>query len=289
MSAAFLRSIGALNLEPLNFISLEFWDPIFFVWSIGAAFCFAIGFFISGTAVISENRENELLAQKKLSLELETSLEDQKNLKKLLLHEVKRPLNTISSTLQCIQTETLPQPDALIKPQQLVHQANTYMEGIGNYDDIDSLLDRPNFSPITVSEIANDIKTKWNINVKINDNVGAAHLNVDQFLLDIALGNLIENAMKYGGKTSAPFINIGSTSNEVTFDVIDGGHGIEPEEAANVFKKFYKIGTPSGNALMGCGLGLFVVKRIAEAHFGSARVLQQNPSTLRLTLPVYRG
>jgi two-component system OmpR family sensor kinase len=73
--------------------------------------------------------------------------------------------------------------------------------------------------------------------------------------------------------------------------VIDTGPGIDPEQAAHVFERFYR-GTPPGSGdaaprTEGSGLGLAIVKTIAEAHGGTATVTSRpgDGSRFEITLP----
>lgn len=284
-----LRMTAALVDHPHSWFSLTLWDPVFFIWSIGAVFCFAIGFFINGTAVLSKETHEILERQQRLGADLEAALEDQRNLQKLMLHEVKRPLNAISSTVQAMQAQSTLAPQDFKKLRKLTKQANAYLEGLSEFEEINSLLDYPNLSVVSVEDLAKDLHHKWNVTVSGYQNKPTETLCVDRFLFDIALGNLIENAQKYGTSSSSVEVEVIIGSHDVSFDVKDDGLGIAPTEADKVFGKFYKVGPASGNALKGCGLGLYVVRRIAEAHKGSAYVVSQTPSIVRFTLPLSKS
>lgn len=284
--AASLRGISGLTGSPNTYLSLEFWDPVFFVWSIAAVYCFAIGFFINGTAVMSRETHDSLEAQKKLGEDLAEALEGQHNLQKLMLHEVKRPLNAISSAVQVMLAENSASKEGLTSLRSLIEKANTYLEGIGDFEEINSLLDNPDLTAIKVTEIADDLRNKWGVSIGMSHDVSETVLWADRLLMDIALSNLIENAQKYGTGAKPVAVLISRQGDQLVFDVLDDGVGIPVEEADKVFGKFYKMGNASGNALKGCGLGLYVVHRIAQAHSGSARVISQTPSTLRFSLPV---
>ena len=282
---ASLRAISALTGSPHTYLSLEFWDPVFFVWSIAAVFCFAIGFFINGTAVISRETHDSLEAHKKLGDDLAEALENQRNLQKLMLHEVKRPLNAISSAVQVMLAEPSASEEGLTSLRSLVQQANTYLEGIGDFEEINSLLDSPDLTAIKVAELADDLRNKWGVSIGMSQDVSETVIWADTLLMDIALSNLIENAQKYGTGAKPVAVLLSRHGDQLAFDVVDDGVGIPVEEADKVFGKFYKIGNASGNALKGCGLGLYVVHRIAEAHGGSAKVMSRTPSTLRFSIP----
>jgi signal transduction histidine kinase len=70
--------------------------------------------------------------------------------------------------------------------------------------------------------------------------------------------------------------------------VSDDGIGIPPEEKAKIFQKFYQIEASFTGQVQGMGLGLALVKRVAEAHGGDVRVESSlgSGSTFTLSLPI---
>jgi two-component system sensor histidine kinase TctE len=91
-------------------------------------------------------------------------------------------------------------------------------------------------------------------------------------MLQGMLNNLIENAIAYGNDSGTITVRLLTTPN-VQVQVEDDGPGIPAHERARVFERFYRIPGSAGN---GCGLGLAIVRRIAEAH--GAAVIISNPA-----------
>ncbi len=90
----------------------------------------------------------------------------------------------------------------------------------------------------------------------------------DATLLGRALTNLLENAKRHGGGVSS--LRIDSTDDEVVFVVEDRGPGFSDAELKKVFDSFYRGDHRAGAAHGSLGLGLSLVRRIAEAHGGRA-------------------
>jgi two-component system, OmpR family, sensor kinase len=88
-------------------------------------------------------------------------------------------------------------------------------------------------------------------------------IEADATLLGRLLGNLIDNAKKHGGGVDA--LKVKRENGHVAFEVEDQGEGFAPGEDARVFEPFYRRGENGS-----LGLGLALVKRIAEAHGGRA-------------------
>src|SRR5205807_1021797 len=99
----------------------------------------------------------------------------------------------------------------------------------------------------------------------------AADVNVqaDPNRLAQVLGNLVDNAIKYGGARGTVTIGGRSTSpQEVEIFVRDDGPGIPPESIERVFERFYRVDKARSREQGGTGLGLSIVKHIIQNHGG---------------------
>ena len=106
---------------------------------------------------------------------------------------------------------------------------------------------------------------------------------LDPDKVDQVVGNLVENALKYGAGTVTVAIHGTPVGAEVT--VSDEGEGIPEEMLARVFTKFWRRG--DGGRRSGTGLGLFIVKGLIEAHGGeiAAGRAATGGAEFRFTLP----
>jgi heavy metal sensor kinase len=91
------------------------------------------------------------------------------------------------------------------------------------------------------------------------------HLNIDRLRVEQALGNLVENALRYGEGT------IRLAGGVQSLRVSDEGAGFPPGFAPRAFERFSRADESRGSA-GGAGLGLAIVAAVAEAHGGSASV-----------------
>jgi two-component system phosphate regulon sensor histidine kinase PhoR len=88
-----------------------------------------------------------------------------------------------------------------------------------------------------------------------------------------ALLNLLDNAVKYGGKPHRiEAAAIACAPGRVAFTVADRGPGVPAAERRRVFEPFVRMGDEMTREKKGVGLGLALVLRVAEAHGGAARV-----------------
>ena len=105
-------------------------------------------------------------------------------------------------------------------------------------------------------------------------------VEADQALLQQALNNLVENALKYteqSGKVHvrAEYVPAETKGPGVLFSVLDTGIGIAPVDQVRLFEKFYRVARRGKGEQRGTGLGLAIVKSIAERHAGRVWVESQ--------------
>jgi two-component system phosphate regulon sensor histidine kinase PhoR len=91
-------------------------------------------------------------------------------------------------------------------------------------------------------------------------------------LLEQAIGNLLDNAIKYSEPGRSVEIDVAQSKGEVTITVNDHGSGIAPEHLPRLFERFYRVDKGRSRELGGTGLGLAIVKHIIQAHGGAITV-----------------
>ncbi len=109
-------------------------------------------------------------------------------------------------------------------------------------------------------------------NVVINDKTSAgAVFKADREKLRCALGNLVENAVKFSPEGSPVDVCIETVSGGLLFTVCDGGPGVSEEHAEMVFERFYQVEDVEHHSTPGIGLGLYIAKAIVDEHGGWIR------------------
>ena len=86
--------------------------------------------------------------------------------------------------------------------------------------------------------------------------------------LRAALGNLIDNAVKYSGQDVRIKVDVVALDDGVMLRVSDNGIGIAPDELKHIFKRFYRVPGQFMAKVKGTGLGLFIVQSVVEKHGG---------------------
>ena len=113
-------------------------------------------------------------------------------------------------------------------------------------------------------------------------------LLADPDLLSRAVENLVSNAIKYSTAGTAVTASADSDASAVWIDVADQGYGISPHDLTRIFEKFYRVPRVEDAGVPGTGLGLALVREIAELHGGSVTVKSAvgTGSTFSLKIPV---
>ncbi len=106
--------------------------------------------------------------------------------------------------------------------------------------------------------------------------------------LKTAIGNLIDNAIKYSGPKIEVLVELVKEEDNVLVRVKDQGVGIPRQELKRIFKRFYRIPETVASRVKGMGLGLFIVDSVAKRHAGKVYAESAGSgqgSTFTLKLP----
>ena len=147
-------------------------------------------------------------------------------------------------------------------------------------------------SPVFINECIEsaidqlDVKYPGRI-IQLRGNEYRMYVQGDRNLIELALVNLIDNALTYSGDDVEVVLD--GNYRKVLVSVIDHGAGIEPYKINKIFERFYRIDKARSRALGGTGLGLTIVKNIAEIHKGTVKVhsVVNQGSTFRIEFPRY--
>jgi signal transduction histidine kinase len=122
------------------------------------------------------------------------------------------------------------------------------------------------------------------VDADIRDDVWA---RINDEALGIAVSNLLENALKYGGSRPEVGVQLSIREGRAVLDVSDSGAGIPADDLSQIFERFYRGGDEMTRTSNGTGLGLYLVRQIVTAHRGTVEVAETGPqgTTLRVTLP----
>ena len=152
-----------------------------------------------------------------------------------------------------------------------------------------------NREPCDVYKLVSDVvgshtqpAEKRNLALSYETEPGIPVLNLDDMMLRRALNNLVDNAIKYtpeGGKVQ---VHAFVQDNSIVLSVSDTGLGISEENQAHLFERFRRVRRREHNAVKGSGLGLYIVRNLAQRHGGDAWVVSKEGegSTFNIAIPI---
>jgi two-component system phosphate regulon sensor histidine kinase PhoR len=97
-------------------------------------------------------------------------------------------------------------------------------------------------------------------------------VRMDEDAMTLVLLNLVDNAVKYGGDGGEVLVRLRRVPGAVALSIADRGSGIAADEQRRIFDRFYRAESARSRNVRGSGIGLALVKHIAEAHGGRVEV-----------------
>jgi len=225
---------------------------------------------------------------------IEKQMMDQRELLAGVSHELRTPLARIRVLVELCRSRAVPEGKFEV-------EAKTLDEIDREVVDIDALVSellassRLDFAALSPQELdAKDLAQRAleRLGVepgKLRIEPESTRLTADATLVARALANLIENATAHGGGLDALVVR--SVDGAMVFEALDRGRGFLPGEEARVFESFYQRPGAAPREKGALGLGLTLVKRIAEAHGGRAfaRNREGGGASVGMELPVKVG
>lgn len=194
-------------------------------------------------------------------------------------HELKTPLTSINGYLENLIDGSVDTPEDRLKFLKIVQKHSLRLQKI-----IEDLLilsqvegesgENLNGEILEISPILSSVKSIFNeksdkIVIECEKNLKA---KVNSHLLEIAIGNLLQNALRYGPKDVPIILAAKSVNGLIEISVKDQGSGIPAEHHHRLFERFYSVDKSRSRDFGGSGLGLSIVKHVAMAHKGSVGV-----------------
>jgi signal transduction histidine kinase len=225
---------------------------------------------------ITEERRLEALRQEILSL---------------VSHDLRSPLTVVRGYLDILDPQ-VPEGqahDAVTGAQRAVQRMETLLNDLLNATRAERAFAPSVMRPVDLGEVARSVVASLQLGT---DQELSLHAEEDVLVLgdasrlEQAVTNLVGNALKHGRPGGVVRVEVSARDERARLSVADDGPGIEPEIADRVFERGVRGAAADG--LPGMGLGLYIVRIVAEAHGGSVALEpHEGPGALFVfTLPL---
>lgn len=210
---------------------------------------------------------------------------EQQNFMMAITHELKTPIAIAKLNLETLQKRKLEDNQQQRLIQNTIQEANR-LNALCNNMLLASQLDAGKHTmtkedinlTALVNDCVDDFITRYPNRIFNKAIENDRYIHGDMLMLQIALNNLIDNAIKYSPKEAAIAILLQLQDHHIHLQVQDQGKGIDIAERKKVFDKFYRVGNEATKGAKGTGLGLYLTKKIAEQHQASIFVTDNKPT-----------
>lgn len=197
-------------------------------------------------------------------------------------HELRTPLAAIRSAGQNLADGVVSDPEQVRRYGAMVDREGERLTALVEQTlELSGMLGRGRSTRLEevdpahlVEEVLAEVRPRETVEVDVPSGLGP--VIADGVALRSALRNLVDNALKHGaGQSVAVHVRVGATAGgarELQLVVEDAGPGVPSAEAERLFEPFYRGGAAREQGLPGSGLGLSLVRHVAEAHGGRVSV-----------------
>jgi len=215
-------------------------------------------------------------------------------------HDLKTPLSVIRMYGETLELGRVPDPATRQEYYRVITRESERLSRL-----IDNVLDFSRIeggrrlydpAPTAVEALVRDTLEAFDyplaqqgFKVEVHVAPDLPELMLDADAVGQALANLVDNAIKYSGERRALVVEAGLLDGQLALSVADQGIGIAREEQERIFEKFYRVGRSETQGRRGSGVGLALVRHVAEAHGGRVTVESRPGEGSRFTirLPVH--
>ena len=222
---------------------------------------------------------------------LETAFAGQKDFLTDISHELRTPITVIRGYIETLGDSPREREEAIAVIQDELDRMSRYV------DDLLLLTKAPRpdflrFGPIDLDLFTHDLFAKarglgdrdWRL-----DGTGVGILLADQHRLTQAVMNLTENACRHTREGEAIWIGSSLVGEQVRLWVRDEGPGIPEEDQGRIFNRFARAGSNPDSSAHGFGLGLAIVRAVAEAHDGRVELVSSPGAGATFTIVLPAG
>ncbi len=217
-------------------------------------------------------------------------------------HELKTPVTSIKGFVETLLEGAIEDKETTKHFLEIINSQTTRLsniiEDLLNLSRLEGENQTPEFSKTdivkitqkTIESFENTAKTK-KISVKFNCAIPQIFINLNEGLYCQAIGNLVDNAIKYCPENSTVDCKISQKDEKNVLVILeDNGNGIPEEYKERIFERFFRVDKSRSRETGGTGLGLSIVSHIIKIHGGSIietkRPDDKKGARFEITLPI---
>ncbi len=256
---------------------------------------------IEATVVVAVANLAAIAVERARTIELSTTAEAVRRSEELraaildaIAHDWKTPLTAIKASVTALLSDPAPLEAARIELLSIIDEETdslnrtiTEAVHIARVEAGKVVLDKSICHPVSVlhEAIAGLRNSELAARITWTDGTDGTSVFLDADLTRQAIHQVLDNARKYSKPTGLIHIQIVQEEDWLRFEIADAGPGVRLEEQSRIFQKFAR--GRQGAKMEGTGMGLYIAKRIMEAHGGSIAVRgnERGGATFVLSLP----
>lgn len=256
---------------------------------------------------VNESLEQEVKRRKNAENKIKDALQQEKELSDLktkflsmVSHEFKTPLSGIlTSVMLAEKYKSEAQQDKREKHfntiRSKVHYLNNILNDFLSIERVESGRVNYKYTTFSLNKLVNEVV--YNANVTLKDgqeiiypkNIANINLRQDEKILELALSNILNNAIKYSPENTKITFEVNVTDDSIRFTVTDEGMGIPEKDQKHIFERYFR----AENVLLnqGTGIGLNITKVHLENLGGkiSFKSKENSGTTFTIELPIIQG
>lgn len=247
--------------------------------------------------VRSRDELGELAASfNQMNAELVRSLNLRRQMTADIAHELRTPISVILGHAEAVHDGVLPPSQEVFDIiRDEAARLESLVENLRTLTLADAGELRLNPQAIDPQKFLEDVRTvhligasQKGISLELKDASGLPEVEIDTGKMMQVLSNLLDNALRYTPKGGHITLSAQQVEGAIEIRVADSGPGLEPEELAHIFDRFYRANDSRQREEGGSGLGLAISKSILEAHGGRIRAesVKGQGLTVIISLPI---
>jgi|GEM_PF-4076404 len=193
-------------------------------------------------------------------------------------HEIRNPLAKIIAEIDLVlskQRENNEYRESLVRLREYAEGMQILIESLLTLARLDGRPQNLESKPFDIADLAMDIlktlgqDSTRRIRLELGESTGPMQAMGHRHLIGILLKNLIDNALRYSPPQCPVYLRINRNSQNIHIEIEDEGPGIPKEQSTLVFNRFHRLDKSRSKQTGGVGLGLSIVKAIANIHHTS--------------------